>query len=172
MKRNILFLDIDGILNTDGTSNFVNRDTGEETHKKDPRRVYGMDRDLIANLQRLVELTGAEIILSSTWRKPPFGTEKTMAVMRRRDWTGPDFAGETPVHLEKFSSTYSQRGAEIDEWIERNGLPDDHYLVLDDNLITGDSSMYWIFVNPMRGFDADYLKEALRHFGVDYEVSK
>jgi hypothetical protein len=74
--RRLIFLDIDGVLNS---AQFIATQTGGEgvvivdgefdaTHHLDPLRV--------ARLNRLVAATSAEVILSSSWRVL-FGVEKT-----------------------------------------------------------------------------------------------
>jgi hypothetical protein len=56
----VIFLDIDGVLNCDSTEN--------------PRHFpYRTDPALLARLKRLLELTGAQVVLSSTWRYDPAG---------------------------------------------------------------------------------------------------
>ena len=56
----IIFLDIDGVLNSDKTPN--------------PRKFpYVVDERLLARLKKLLERTGAKVVLSSTWRCDPVG---------------------------------------------------------------------------------------------------
>ena len=56
----IIFLDIDGVLNN--------------THTKNPRKFpYIVEPELIERLKRLLAATGAQIVLSSTWRYDPVG---------------------------------------------------------------------------------------------------
>ena len=56
----VVFLDIDGVLNSDETPN--------------PRKLpYVVDRKLHARLEKLIERTGAKVVLSSTWRIDPIG---------------------------------------------------------------------------------------------------
>ena len=56
----VLFLDIDGVLNCPKTRN--------------PRHFpYVVDRRLLARLQKLLNRTGAKVVLSSTWRLDPVG---------------------------------------------------------------------------------------------------
>lgn len=55
-----IFLDIDGVLNCRRTPN--------------PRKFpYVIQPDLLARLRRVLEQTGAEVVLSSTWRYDPAG---------------------------------------------------------------------------------------------------
>jgi Swiss Army Knife RNA repair-like protein len=56
----VIFLDIDGVLNCDKTPN--------------PREFpYIVDGKLLARLQKLLERTGAKVVLSSSWRCDPVG---------------------------------------------------------------------------------------------------
>ena len=56
----MIFLDIDGVLNCEKTPN--------------PRKFpYVVDKKLLARLQKLLERTGAKVVLSSSWRLDPIG---------------------------------------------------------------------------------------------------
>ena len=56
----VIFLDIDGVLNCKETPN--------------PRKFpYVVDKRLLARFRRLIERTGAKVVLSSTWRYDPAG---------------------------------------------------------------------------------------------------
>ena len=55
-----IFLDIDGVLNSRRTPN--------------PRKLpYVVQPDLLARLRRVLEQTGAQVVLTSTWRYDPAG---------------------------------------------------------------------------------------------------
>jgi|SRR4051812_33317816 hypothetical protein len=56
----VIFLDIDGVLNTSRTPN--------------PRKLpYIVDKKLVERFRRLVRKTGAKVVLTSTWRYDPAG---------------------------------------------------------------------------------------------------
>ena len=56
----VIFLDIDGVLNCSKTHN--------------PRNLpYVIDPKLLKRFERLLERTGAKVVLSSTWRYDPAG---------------------------------------------------------------------------------------------------
>ena len=56
----VIFLDIDGVLNCRKTPN--------------PRKLpYIVDPKLLKRFKRLVERTGAKVVLASTWRYDPAG---------------------------------------------------------------------------------------------------
>jgi hypothetical protein len=59
-RMDIIFLDIDGVLNCKDTPN--------------PRNFpYIVDPHLLANLKELLKRTGASVVLSSSWRTDPVG---------------------------------------------------------------------------------------------------
>jgi len=59
-KMKVIFLDIDGVLNCTKTPN--------------PRSFpYVVDEQLLLRLQKMLARTGAEVVLSSTWRCDPVG---------------------------------------------------------------------------------------------------
>jgi Swiss Army Knife RNA repair-like protein len=56
----VIFLDIDGVPNCKKTPN--------------PRKFpYVVDKKLLARLRKLLDKTGAKVVLSSTWRLDPIG---------------------------------------------------------------------------------------------------
>ena len=56
----VMFLDIDGVLNCEGTPN--------------PRKFpYVVDNRLLGRFGKLVQITGSRVVLSSTWRVDPVG---------------------------------------------------------------------------------------------------
>ena len=80
MKK-ILFLDIDGVLNT------------QRWHKKmveghAPKDSFGYDFDpeAVANLCRIIEATGAEIVISSSWKG--YGMDGLQELWETRDLPG------------------------------------------------------------------------------------
>lgn len=72
----VIFLDIDGVLNSKNTPN--------------PRKLpYIVDRRLLARFKRLLDRTGAKVVLSSTWRYDSAG------LYSAKRW-GIPFIGVTP----------------------------------------------------------------------------
>jgi len=67
----VIFLDIDGVLNCKRTPN--------------PRKLpYVVDPVLLARFKRLVERSGADVVLSSTWRYDPAGLFSAKRIAPRR----------------------------------------------------------------------------------------
>jgi hypothetical protein len=101
----VIFLDIDGVLNCKATRN--------------PRKFpYVVDAKLLKRFHRLVERTGAKVVLSSTWRYDPAG------LFSAKHW-GIPFIGVTPDMPNK------PRCDEILAWLKKHpGVT--RYVVIDD----------------------------------------
>src|SRR4051794_19397850 len=101
----VIFLDIDGVLNS--------------THTANPRRFpYIADPELVTRLKDVLAKTGAEVVLSSTWRYDPVG------ILAARHF-GIPFIDVTP-DLPK-----QPRNLEIRQWLRAH--PDvERFAVLDD----------------------------------------
>ena len=102
----ILFLDIDGVLNTFKTGG-----------------LYTLTRTKLKLLQDIVEQTGCEIVLSSTWRKDPYSFKKLNRVLAYRKIK---IKSITPVMWSV------PRGFEIASWLNDNpGVT--KYAIVDDD---------------------------------------
>lgn len=111
----IIFLDIDGVLNVIPKT-------------FDKWGAYFDSNDhFVKNLKKILDQTGAKIVISSTWRMMGFEAIKQM-------WTDRNLPGEvidiTPNHMMKTGSTL-QRGKEIEEWISQHQVS--NYVILDDD---------------------------------------
>ena len=103
----VIFLDIDGVMNSmkDGFSFTIETDSHFHLLKK------------------LVDATGAELVLSSTWR---IGDADT--VEQRLNEFGMHLIGCTPHH----GIADVKRGEEIREWIETSPWEIEQFVILDD----------------------------------------
>jgi len=150
--RKYIFLDFDGTLNT-GRGEFMNPD----------RYGHHFDDIAVRNLRRIVEKTGAQIVVSSSWRH--LGLEKIREV-----WTSWGLPGEivgcTPG-VWGDGRIFDTRGEEIQQWLDENVVDDYAYVVIDDmddsEAIEGQEDN-WIEVDPHCGIsydDADYAIKVL-----------
>ena len=121
----IIFLDIDGVLNLipQGRDKY-----GDIFHPH-----------FVANLKRLIDVTGAKIVISSTWRMSGFDVMKNM--WKDRKLPG-DVIGITPIgyHLsqrdfnfKKWKDRTMPRGVEIQYWLDNTKDNIDNYVILDDD---------------------------------------
>ena len=101
----VIFLDIDGVLNCSKTSN--------------PRKFpYVVDRRLLTRLQKLLDRTGAKVVLTSSWRLDPVG----LFAARH---AGVPFIGTSP------DKPRSPRCKEILDWLSEHPRVT-RYAVIDD----------------------------------------
>lgn len=126
----VIFLDIDGVMNTDFSESYVKADNGWT--------YIGIDNSKVKELKRIVDTTGAEIVLSSDWRyafevgayKQEVHTCKYLNNKLRKQ--GLKIYDKTP-DIAKF-----ERGLEISTWLDKHPEVTD-YVILDDHsfAITG-----------------------------------
>ena len=130
----VIFLDIDGVLNTERQ-----HDHCVETGLAYVDNFgYAFDPVSVTNLKRIVDETGADIVISSSWK---FWGLSTMQKL----WANRDLPGKiidvTPnsvsdemllsVDLDLMELP-AGKGSEIKEWLETKGQQVTHYAILDD----------------------------------------
>ena len=158
----VIFLDIDGVLN----SNLWN-----ESHQKEIEEGTLIDKNLVSLLGLLVKTTNAKIVLSSGWRfwfnekMRPLRTEAERLVaffssedLFIYDFT-PDLTTEEIRETKKFSLVKAQ---EILKWIELHEEVD-KWIVIDD-LDLGNSivSEHQIRTNPETGLTRQDVELAIK----------
>ena len=130
--RKVIFLDIDGVLNTGWWYSQMDGNTPKDKYG------YAFDPRSVANLKKIVDETGAEIVISSSWKS--FGLSELEDMWQERGLPG-KLIGITPNsvtdemllnadldHMEIFSI----RGMEIKEWLDKHGKKVSHYVIIDD----------------------------------------
>lgn len=180
--RKIIFLDIDGVLNTPAA--WIGY--GE-------RRYF--DPTAVALLRRLIEETGAKVVVSSVWRK---GSD----YLRMSDLLAIGGVGsgvlfyQTPAEGQKHWEVSQQawrtdpghdnpRGDKIKEWIETYGSDVTHYVIIDDDRdMLPEQMEHFVHVDGHAGFSFrdferarkvlgcevdDYLLRPFRGVGVGYD---
>lgn len=125
----VIFLDIDGVLNC------YHKD---EKWQDRNDRVDMIHDDLVERLNDVLDRTGAYIVLSSTWRK----SHKWRSTMRksgiRRRFLGRTISLSSEQYEwekqnpDKSGFYFSERGKEIQEWLDRHPKVT-KYCVLDDD---------------------------------------
>jgi hypothetical protein len=110
MNDRVLFLDVDGVLNCLATWR-----TCDDM----------LDADCCRRLFALLDLTGAKVVLSSSWRGMP-GLEARLARAGIMDHV----VGRTP-HISDPDD--SRRGREIADWLASHPTPPTRYAIVDDD---------------------------------------
>lgn len=138
----IIFLDIDGVLNHESTTERI-------------QGYRGLDPELVERGVKLIADVGAEVVLSSTWRLFPH-------LRRAVDEVIP-FIDVTP------EIPNGSRGAEIHQWLTTNGgaagsFRDPHrlHVVLDDDrdMVSG---LVCVFTDPRVGLTEDVADRVRRY---------
>lgn len=114
MVEKVLFLDIDGVLNSRRTAHAF----GGYPHS--PGSIGQFDAVAVALVRRVCKETGARICLSSTWRLG-------------RDWKDLRGTLELPITHRTPRINNAKRGEEIKAWIEEYGRPVAKWAILDDD---------------------------------------
>jgi hypothetical protein len=109
----VLFLDVDGVLNRCAFS----------TQELEPEKV-----DL---LRWIIESADPIVVVSSTWRRYPQRMERLHAMLAQ---IGARYGGCTPDSENQVGSILvaKSRGAEIQQWMDSNRVPD-IFVILDDD---------------------------------------
>lgn len=112
----LVFLDFDGVLNSQA---FFREDRSRYMSTR-------LDRSAVARVSRIVERTGAKIVVSSTWRIGK-GLAELVAVLSRHGFVG-DVIDVTPV----IEHQVPERWREIDAWLVANAGRWSAFVILDD----------------------------------------
>ena len=161
MKK-IIFLDIDGVLNTQLWYTQMDRNTTIDKYG------YAFDPNAVANLKRIVEETGADIVISSSW--------KCMGLTQMEDmWNDRNLPGRivgiTPnsvsdellLHADIDSmELFHIRGEEIKEWLSKHGKRVSNYVIIDDmdNMLPEQQS-HFVQTNPEVGITKEDSEKAI-----------
>ena len=144
--RRILFLDVDGVLNRTGYR---------------PAESLGLrswiEPELAARLADVLEATGAEVVLSSDWRR---GRE----LDHLRDEL--NAAGIRCASLAATPVLGGARWLEIEAWMSEHGFDLDSVVIVDDGYDMGPLARRFVRTSPLNGFDDDAKQAILRLWGI------
>lgn len=157
----IIFLDIDGVLNSMSCK----------------VKIEGFDfveDEKILLLKEIIDLTGAKVVLSSTWRfgwyamehieHPDEGDLRDIRMFKALR----DKLSEYGIELSGYTEDFGRRGAEISAWLKNwQGEPIESYVVLDD---MGGKEMqphckYLVQTSMTHGLQEKYIKQVLKILG-------
>ena len=134
-SASVLFLDVDGVLNTAHTPN-------------------SLMSDKIGQVRRIVQETGCKIILSSMWRRYPSLLERVKLELK--------IDGITPILDEEVNGLWrsATRDQEINAWLASNGKPR-NYVILDDCPVHGFGDRF-VQTDIEHGLTPDLAREVIR----------
>lgn len=134
---NIVFLDVDGVLNSLEHLIEVYNKTGKPHHGVN----YPFDEKCMLNLKRLVEETNSALVITSSWRKYEDHKKRLIEELEKYE-------------LEKYVIGYTKdlgnRVLEIKEYLNSIGM-DVNFIILDDSAYLEDLVEYLIATNAYYG---------------------
>lgn len=140
--KSIIFLDIDGVINTQyGLDDSLK--TRGETHDVDGRAFFC--KDATDHVTKLIQHYFADIVLISNWRTSFKNVEVANKFFKERGLNWP-IIGFTPVLKNQ------NRGAEIVKWMNVNGVPDNYIIINSDSDLTGCNLNQLIDIKGLSGF--------------------
>lgn len=149
----LIFLDLDGVLVT--------------------RRPGTFEDPLLQNLKRLVDETGAKIVLSSDWRRHPCARAGARQFLQKADL---DFIGHTPC----MSPALPQRPTEIMTWkqgyLKKEGVePITHWVAIDDRELLAERHGkclvgHFVRTHPLRGLTEPAVEQCKQILNANAEL--
>jgi hypothetical protein len=124
----IIFLDIDGVLNSEEDPDF----------SKELFNPVDINPKFIKRLNKIIEDTGANVVISSSWRRSDYGTglmgltiDELRAGLKGRGFTG-QIVSVTPHLYRTFDGKMKDRTDEIQKWLDDCEYEIESFVILDD----------------------------------------
>lgn len=137
----LIFLDIDGVLVT--TRSLMD---GNE---------YRFDKECVKNLLEILTVTGAKIVISSSWREDR--TLNQLKLLFENNGLGDNIIDITPIH-----GDHEIRGSEIKAFLDRSDLKIDKFVIIDDEEEMGELAPFLVETNFKSGIDECVKKQVLK----------
>ena len=163
-NRKVIFLDIDGVLNTERHYEYCckNRITSDE------RFGYPFDPEVIGNLKKIIDETGAEIVISSSWKF--WGLSTMIDLWKGRNLPG-KVIGITPQAMSDemlMNADLTEmemlplKGSEIKGWLSEHRRSVAQYAILDDvNDMRPEQQSHFVQINPVVGITEQDAEEVI-----------
>ncbi len=163
----VIFLDIDGVLNS--------TQTAEDWHLKTGKGGYGgffeetdivtddnvrWGQSLVDNLKKIVDATGARIVISSTWRKH-FTCPKFKDMLAIYGWDGAPIYDRTPI--------MRIRGQEVKWWVDKH-KPEVYVIIDDYDDFLREQIPFFVQTNPDIGLTQEDAQKAITILNTKYEI--
>ncbi len=146
----VIFLDFDGVLDNEYYDMMLIKSGLPESDKYGPI----FDPECVDNLRVIIEKTGADIVVSSTW-KYLMSYPEFIEMWKERELPG--FVTDSTPNVSK------HRGDEIDAWL-KECREDCEYVIIDDlgtdNFNEHQLSRY-VGINPYHGLDETSAEKAI-----------
>ena len=147
-----LFLDFDGVLNTEFYQDQLISKGGHWRDEHGPL----FDPQAVEQLKRIIDATHADIVIESSWKD--LGPEAMQDMWAARHLPGrviditPSVVSASWSLDDNGLDTRQSKGIEIDFWLFENTTRDARYVIIDDEYVILDSQLpHFILTNPFDG---------------------
>ncbi len=151
MIDRVLFLDIDGVLNS---FNWWQRRPNRFKSQR-ARALNEIDPAAVKRLNRIVERTCATVVLSSAWRVI-YSVKMVQSILKTRGFCY-ELAGATPI-------LHAARGFEIQAWLDSSGGAD-RIAILDDDSDMAHLRSRLVKTDMERGLTDVHVRHAVKLLG-------
>ena len=162
----IVFLDFDGVLNTE----FHQRQLQYDGKIWQDKHGACFDPKTVKQLQTIVDMTHVDIVIESSWKY--LGVEAIREMWQDRQLPGrviditPSGISDRMLlstDLEQISpSVLHCKGAEIASWLYENNMQDAPYAIIDDEYVILESQLpHFILTNPYDGLTEELAMRAI-----------
>lgn len=166
MNDKIIFLDFDGVLNTGHYQRLLQ-------YLGNPwRDRYGalFDPDAVRQLKRIVDATGADIVVESSWKYLGLNAMRELWEIRNLPGKIIDITPSSvsdgcllSTDLDNIPpSMLHCKGIEIASWLSKYAKQDIRYVIIDDEYVILDSQLpHFILTNPYEGITEEQANRAI-----------
>ena len=171
----IIFLDFDGVLNTEYYQNYL------MYQGKPWRDEYGalFDPKCVRWLKRIIDETEADIVIESSWKY--LGLVAMQELWEERDLPGKvigitdSYASDKwllNANLDDIDPAMGHcKGMEIASWLADNTKNDVNYVIIDDEYVCLESQLpHFILTNPYDGITRDIADRAIALLNHDSQI--
>ena len=169
----IIFLDFDGVLNSDEFLNRVNSEPHGPGFGSMMFAISNIDPQALPYLDKIVDATGAKIVISSSWRAI-WSWREIRQILQQAG-----FKNYTAVIDQTPRSTTGFRGKEIDDWfgmfrekrvVSPEEIPVQSYVILDDSTdFTTEQQSHFVNTNPDVGLTEEDAAHAIEILSGDMD---
>lgn len=155
MARKIIFLDIDGVLNSDkfykDLSQYIRWKKAKEEGKSRDEQVAlaSIDPETVQWVWYIINHTQASLVISSTWRNDNKLSEKFKYMGL------PEFIDITPSTIQR------HRGTEIQMWLDAHPEVDNYVILDDDTDVLDSQSEHFVHVSYEEGLNEEFANKAI-----------
>ena len=162
----IIFLDFDGVLNTEFYQKVLNQQC--ENWQDEHGALF--DPNAVMQLKRIIDATNADIVVESSWKYLGLDTMKELWEVRNLPGR---IIGITPSTISDeyllssdleniHPSMLHCKGIEISSWLSKYETQDFRYVIIDDEYVILDSQLpHFILINPYEGITEEQANKAI-----------